>query len=112
MVENCVFCGIVKGNIPSERILESENFIVIRDVNAKVKGHSLVISKRHFENFMEMDEGLDGEMLGLVREVVRKEGWEDFNLVTNNGKSAGQIIGHVHFHILPRVEGDGFSFGI
>ena len=112
MVEDCVFCGIVRGDIPGERVLESENFIVIRDVNPKVEGHSLIISKKHFENFMEMSEELDSELLGLAREVVRKEGWGDFNLVTNNGKSAGQVVFHTHWHILSRKKDDGFRLGV
>jgi len=112
MVEDCIFCKIVSGEVSSKKVFESENFIVIRDAFPKLKGHSLVVSKRHFGNFMEMDKGLDAEMLGLVRDVVKEEGWTDFNLVTNNGSSAGQIVNHVHFHILPRGEGDGFEFGV
>ncbi len=112
MVDDCLFCKIVGGDIASERIMESENFVVIRDAFPKVEGHSLVISKKHFGSFVEMDEGLDSEMMKLVRGLIEKEGWKEFNLVVNQGKSAGQVVGHVHFHILPRREGDGFSFGI
>ena len=112
MVEDCLFCKIVKGEVPCDKLAESENFIVIRDAFPKLKGHSLIVSKRHFRDFMGMDRGLDSELLGLARDVVEKEGWEEFNLVVNDGRNAGQIIGHVHFHILPRRKDDGFKFGI
>ena len=111
VMEDCIFCKIVAGELPSEKVFEGEDFVVIRDVNPKVEGHMLVISKRHFGSFVEMDSGLDGRLLKAVREVVVQEGLKDFNLVVNNGRVAGQIVDHVHLHILPRVEGDKFSVG-
>ncbi len=112
VMEECIFCRIVKGEIPSEKVFESDDFVVIRDVNPKVEGHMLVVSKEHFSDFVEMDVKLDGKMLGVVREVVGQEGFNDFNLVVNKGRVAGQVVGHFHLHILPRVENDGFSFGV
>jgi len=112
MVDDCVFCKIVKGELPSERVFESDNFIVVRDAFPKVEGHSLIIPKRHFDDFMGMDKALDPELLEVAREIARKEKWDEFNLVTNQGKSAGQIVFHTHFHILPRHKDDGFRFGL
>jgi len=110
MKDECVFCEIVAKRKVEDWVFESENFIVIRDVNPDMEGHSLIISKKHFDNFMELDEGLDAEMMKLVRDFVRKEGWKDFNFITNNGKNAGQVVNHFHLHILPRREGDNFKF--
>jgi histidine triad (HIT) family protein len=105
---DCIFCKIVQGELPSEMVFEDDDFIVIRDVAPKVDGHLLVISKRHFEKFVDMDDGLEARMLGVVRDAVRREEIVDFNLVLNNGRIAGQVVDHVHLHILPREEGDGF----
>lgn len=112
MEDACIFCRIVAGELKSEKLAESENFVVIRDAYPKVLGHSLVVSKGHFKDFMEMDSGLAAEMFDLVKKVCRQEGWGEFNLLTNNGKNAGQAVWHLHFHILPRREGDGFRIGV
>jgi len=112
MSEECVFCKIVAGQIPSEKVFENENFIVIRDVSPQVEGHLLVIPKMHVGNFMELDEGMYEGFLRTVADVARQEGLENFNLVVNEGRVAGQIVEHLHLHILPRVEGDGFELGV
>ena len=104
----CIFCKIVKGEIPSDEVFTDEDFIVIKDVNPKVAGHLLVISKKHSDGLLDLDSELSGKVLNVTKEVVKKEGIEDFNLVVNNGRVAGQLIDHFHLHILPRMEGDGF----
>ena len=109
MEEGCIFCKIVGGDIPAERVLENDDFIVIRDANPKVDGHSLVISKKHYDTFFDMPKELYSGMLETAKEFVEKLGVDNFNLVVNNGKFAGQLVSHVHLHILPRSEGDGFS---
>ena len=108
-MDDCVFCKIVKGEISCEKVLERDNFIVIKDVNPKVEGHLLVISNDHYENFVDLPSGLYDDLLKGVKEVVEEMGFENFNLVVNNGKFSGQIIPHFHLHILPRSDGDGFS---
>lgn len=112
MVEDCVFCKVVAGKLPSEKVLENDDFVVIKDVNPKVEGHSLVVSKEHYKTFMDMSSGMYGKFLGTVREAVSKLGAEDFNLIVNSGKVAGQLVEHFHLHILPRREGDGFGVGV
>ena len=111
MSEDCVFCKIVKGDIPSEMVFENEDFVVIKDANPAVRGHVLVIPKRHCGNFMELPVDSYGGFLKTVRDVVLQEGLKDFNLVVNEGKVAGQVVGHLHLHVLPRKEGDGFKVG-
>ena len=104
-----MFCKIVAGEIPADRVLENDDFIVIGDANPKVEGHMLVIPKKHFSGFMDLSEGLYFGLLKTVKEAVNKIGCKDFNLVVNNGAVTGQVVGHFHLHILPRVEGDGFG---
>lgn len=109
MKDDCVFCKIVKGEIPSEMVLENEDFVVILDANPKVEGHLLVISKEHYDNFLDLPSGMYERFLSTAKDAVEKLGVKDFNLVLNNGKDAGQVVGHLHLHVLPRVEGDGFN---
>ena len=111
-MEDCIFCKIVKGEIPSEKILENEEFIVIKDANPKVKGHSLLIPKKHFQDFINMDEKLYENFLKTLKETCEKLDSDEFNFIINNGKNAGQIVPHLHLHILPRKENDGFKVSI
>jgi len=106
-MEDCIFCKIVAGEIPCHKVWEDDDFIVIKDANPKVDGHSLVIPKEHYDTFMDMSSLLCEKFLGTVKEAVEKLDVRDFNLVLNNGKVAGQLVPHVHLHILPRKEGDG-----
>jgi len=111
-MDDCVFCKIVAGKIPCHKIWESKEFVVIEDANPKVEGHLLVVSKKHYNNFLDLSSGLYEKFLVSVREVIDKIGIKDFNLVLNNGKLAGQVVPHLHLHILPRREEDGFRFGV
>jgi len=116
MVEDCIFCKIVSGEISSEGVMESENFVVIRDAFPKVEGHSLVISRDHYDSFLDMPSGLYEELLRVGKEaalkIVGEVGAEGFNFFMNNGEVAGQVVPHVHWHILPRKKGDGFEVGV
>ena len=107
-----MFCKIVAGELLSEKVAEGDDFLVIRDASPKVSGHLLVISKGHYETFLDLPEGLYSEMLKVVRDAVDKIGCKDFNLVLNNGEVAGQLVPHVHLHILPRKKGDGFNLNV
>ena len=106
-MDGCIFCKIVKGEVPSERVLENEDFVVIKDANPKVDGHSLVITKEHYGDFAGMPRDLFEGFLETARVAAVKLGAESFNLVLNNGKAAGQVVSHVHLHVLPREEGSG-----
>ena len=106
-MEDCVFCKIVKGDIPAEKVLENDDFIVIKDASPKVEGHSLVIPKEHYKTFLDLPSGLYEKFLVTAREASEKLSSGDFNFVLNNGKVAGQLVPHLHLHILPRKDGDG-----
>lgn len=111
MEEDCIFCKIVKGEIPSEKIWEDEDFIAFSDVHPVAEGHTLVIPKKHFENLIGVDKENSETFIQAIQEVgkilIDKYDSDGFNAVLNNGKSAGQVVEHVHFHLLPRKEGDG-----
>lgn len=112
MSEDCIFCKIVAGEIPSDEVFANEDFVVIKDVNPKVEGHLLVIPKKHYDGLLDLNSDISGKVLDVVRSVVDEQGIKDFNLVVNNGRVAGQLIDHFHLHILPRREGDGFGLNV
>jgi len=110
---NCIFCKIVKGEISNEKIYDDDNFFAIRDINPITKGHSLVISKKHFKTLLDMPSSLGNEMIEACKKValdlIKEEKAEGFNLLMSNYESAGQIVPHVHMHILPRKKDDGIK---
>ena len=116
MEEDCIFCKIVGGDIPCDMVLESDNFIVIKDVNPKTTGHSLVISKKHFKTLLDMPGSLFGEFLETAKEasfkLLKENNAEGFNLIMNNFEVSGQVVPHVHLHIIPRKKDDGFGVGV
>jgi len=111
---DCVFCRIMNGEIVANKIFENENFMAIPDAKPKVKGHSLIISKKHFETVLDMPVTLGGELVKAIKgtslKLMEENNAEGFNIVQNNFKVAGQIVPHVHFHIFPRKPGEKVSF--
>jgi histidine triad (HIT) family protein len=110
-VENqCVFCKIIAGEIPSATIYEDEDFKVIMDISPAAKGHAIMLPKKHFANLYEMDDQSASKALIVARKVataMREElGCEGLNLVQNNGEAAGQTVFHFHMHLIPRYQGD------
>lgn len=101
----CIFCKIAGGEIPSEKIMETDNLVVIRDLNPQSPVHLLVIPKRHYKNILECDDTeLFGEMISVAKEAAWEEGLagEDrgFRLVINTNPEGGQTVWHVHMHIM------------
>lgn len=109
----CIFCRIAGGEIPSSRIYENKNFFSILDSNQKIKGHSLIISKKHFENILDLPDSFGMELLDCIKNtsltIMKKYNADGFNAVNNNFESAGQIVKHFHLHILPRKSNDRVS---
>lgn len=106
--ENCIFCKIANGEIPSETIYEDDSFRVILDLNPASKGHALILPKQHYRDVCELDEEVAAKVLPLAAKIGKamKEslGCAGFNLVQNNGVEAGQTVFHFHVHIIPRYE--------
>lgn len=110
----CVFCGIADGSIPGFKVLDEQAVVAFLDINPLAEGHLLVIPRRHYERLDEMpgDElaRLADQLPRLARAVVEATAAEGYNVLQNNGSCAGQAVGHVHFHIIPRVEADGLGY--
>ncbi|MBU4536691.1 HIT family protein [Patescibacteria group bacterium] len=111
--ENCLFCKIVAGEIPCNKIYEDERFLVFLDINPVNRGHSLVIPKKHSRNLLEMEDTELQEMSTLIKKIANhlknKLKADGINIISNNESVAGQVIFHTHIHIIPRFEGDGFK---
>ncbi len=108
--ENCIFCKIVDGIIPSKSVMETENCIVVLDAFPATKGHVLIVTRDHKETLVDMTDAELSDVAKLMRDVgsaVKKAtGCDGINFVNNLGEAAGQKIMHAHFHILPRYEND------
>ncbi|MEK7168066.1 MAG: HIT family protein [Patescibacteria group bacterium] len=109
----CLFCKIVSGGIPCFKIYEDENVLAFLDIHPVNPGHTLVIPKKHYQDFLEIPEQEVGRIISVIKKIIPAvlAGVEakGFNLNLNNGREAGQTIDHVHWHIVPRIENDGRS---
>ena len=103
-MENCIFCKIAAGEIPSSKVYEDEEMLIFRDINPIAKVHLLCVPKEHFKTIAELDErraALLGRMLEKIGKLAPSFGLENgYRLVVNQGESAGQTVPHLHIHIL------------
>lgn len=104
-MQECIFCKIIKKEIPSSFIYEDKDFIVFKDVSPKAPVHVLVVLKKHIESLIQIKKGdfnLLGKMMGLVQKVTEQLGLslDGYKVVINNGKGAGQLVFHLHMHVL------------
>jgi histidine triad (HIT) family protein len=108
--EDCIFCKIANGEIPSATIFENEEFRVVLDVGPATKGHALILTKNHYDNIFEIDEQTAGRLFSLasiVAKAMKKTlNCDGMNVLQNNGTIAGQTVFHFHLHLIPRYEGD------
>ena len=106
--ENCIFCKIVKGEIPSYTIYEDDDFKVFMDVAPATKGHALVVPKQHCANIYEIEPELLGKAAKTAQKVIKHAtkvlGCNGYNIIQNNGEVAGQTVFHFHMHLVPRYE--------
>jgi histidine triad (HIT) family protein len=103
MSDNCLFCKIIKGEIPSDKLYEDDDVFVFRDIAPQAPVHFLVIPKKHISGPSEVgaeDEALIGKMMRTGGQVAKQEGIDHYRLVFNNGEKAGQTVFHIHMHIL------------
>lgn len=111
----CIFCKILEGSVPSEKVYEDEHVLAIMDIMPVTKGHVLVIPKKHRENIFEMSSEEASHLFGAVPKVANamKEAFHPagMNLLQNNGGLAGQAVFHFHLHLIPRYDrNDGIHF--
>lgn len=111
MDNNCIFCKIINGEIPSFTVYEDDTFKVILDRFPAAPGHMLIIPKEHYANMFELPEKVSAKIYPLAQKLATKVkdvvGADGINIVQNNGKAAGQTVYHFHLHIIPRKNGDG-----
>ena len=112
-MDECIFCKIIKGDIPCSKVYEGSKVFAFLD-NAPVnKGHTLVVPKEHYKDLLAMPNDVLCEVIKVVKKiskaVVRTVKADGFNIGKNNGAAAGQAVMHSHFHIIPRFEGDGLN---
>lgn len=107
---DCIFCKILKGDIPCNKVFEDDSFIAILDAFPGNEGHVLIIPKSHYENIFDIDEQTLKNAYGLAKKVAfalkSSLGAEDINILQNNGELAGQTVNHFHIHVLPRYKDD------
>ncbi len=111
----CIFCRIADGGVPAAKLIETDSVTSFMDLNPVNPGHSLVIPRRHATSLLELtDEELRdiiltvGRVAAAVRDATNSSA---FNVLQNDGRAAGQVVQHVHVHVIPRRAGDGFAFG-
>ena len=113
MKNDCIFCAIAAGEIPSFKVYEDDLVLAYLDINPFSRGHTLVIPKKHSAGLLDTDDQTLADVIVRVRKVAAhvtaKLGCDGFNIVQNNGEAAGQTVRHVHFHIVPRWNGDKAS---
>jgi len=98
----CIFCKIVKGDIPSFKLFESEKTLAFLDINPLSRGHALVIPKVHGEKLTDIPDDDLSEILPVVKKLVKATSASEYNVLQNNGVTAHQQVGHVHFHMIPK----------
>lgn len=108
--EDCIFCKIVKGEIPSATVYETSDFKVILDISPANRGHALIITKEHFDNIFQIDAETAAKLFSLATVVARaikeETNCDGLNVVQNNGEVAGQTVNHFHLHLIPRYKDD------
>lgn len=104
-MENCLFCKIIKGEIPSSKVYEDDEILAFNDINPAAPIHILVIPKKHIDSLAQMqkeDEALVGKIYGVINKIAEDKGFKEsgYRVIVNCGKDAGQEVMHLHFHVL------------
>jgi len=111
MDANCVFCKIVAGELACSRVYEDANVLAFMDIGPVVKGHTLVIPKRHYNPITETPVEVLQELIAVVQRIARAQmvglRADGVNVSQANGRTAGQVVPHIHFHVIPRFATDG-----
>jgi diadenosine tetraphosphate (Ap4A) HIT family hydrolase len=99
---DCLFCKIVAGEIPSKKVFEDERIYAFEDIHPQSPIHILLVPKKHFVDLHDgaQDPALLGEMMARSAAIARERGVQDYRLVANSGREAGQAVFHLHFHLL------------
>ena len=111
MKDDCIFCKLANGIIPTNAIYEDDDFKVILDLSPATRGHALILPKEHADNLFELPDETAKKLLPLAKKLAnnmaQKLQMDGMNLVQNNGEVAGQTVMHFHLHMIPRYKEDG-----
>lgn len=104
-MEDCIFCKIIKGEIPANKVYEDDEILAFYDINPATPIHILVIPKKHIDCIAHMqkeDEQLIGKIYGVINKIAEEKGFKEngFRVIVNSGKDSGQEVMHLHFHVL------------
>jgi histidine triad (HIT) family protein len=107
---SCIFCKIIRGDILAAKVLETADAVAFLDIRPVLPGHVLLVPKQHHANLAELPEALAARtaalLPGLCRAIQAATGADGFNVIVNNGRAAGQVVDHGHWHIIPRFHDD------
>ena len=113
MPDNCIFCRIIKGDIPAAKVFEDKDILAFLDISPANPGHTLVMPKKHVEKSTDLKEAEVKKLFSIVNKVTlavhKAVSPAGYNIIVNNGKSAGQVVPHLHVHIIPRHDNDGID---
>lgn len=114
-MSDCIFCKIIGGEVPAFKIYEDANFLAFLDVNPRTKGHTLVIPKHHASTLLELPDNHVRGIFLVVKKVAgaltKTLGAKAFTIGSNNGELSGQVVSHLHLHIIPRYDSDKHHAG-
>ena len=112
-MDNCLFCKIVTREIPAEIVYENGRTLAFLDIKPVNPGHVLVIPKEHYADFVSTPPAVLGEIIAVAQKLapvaLAATGSPAFNIGVNNGRAAGQVVSHMHLHVMPRYEDDGYK---
>ncbi len=113
--DDCIFCKLANGEIPTNALYEDDIVKVIFDANPAAKGHVLILPKEHFDNIYELDDDTAAHVFKVAAKISKAYkkalDFDGLNIVQNNGEVAGQTVFHFHMHIIPRIKGDTVKVG-
>ncbi|CAK7230325.1 Adenosine 5'-monophosphoramidase [Sporothrix bragantina] len=108
----CIFCKIIKGEIPCFKLFETEKTLAFLDINPLSRGHALVIPKFHGEKLLDIPDEHLTDILPIVKKLAKAVGTDNYNILQNNGRLAHQEVDHVHFHMIPKPnQAEGLGVG-
>ena len=111
VMNDCIFCKIIAKEIPATILYEDDFVLVFMDIGPIIKGHALVVSREHYDPVTETPDDILAKLHQVAKRIARAQvnglGADGVNIMQNNGKAAGQVVNHIHVHVIPRFENDG-----
>ena len=116
-MDDCLFCKIIKGEIPSSKVYEDDDVVAFLDISQATKGHTLVVPKKHYDNFLTTPKEVMHKVMDVAQRIGQAQimmlGAKGVNILSNVNKEAGQSIIHFHVHVIPRyVSNEGFQISM